>query len=67
MKPIILFLVLGFSLSLCSQKDEVAGKYHLKLGGGDHIDEYELSINEDGTFLFHSYRNFKYGIPTPYS
>ncbi|WP_420601566.1 hypothetical protein [Flagellimonas sp.] len=41
----------------------MTGEYHRKLGGGDHIEKYTLSLNEDGSFFFHSYKNVKRGIP----
>jgi len=63
MKPVTLFFALVLSLPIFSQTDELIGEYHLKLGGGDHMDEYTLTINGDGTFNFHSYRNAQRGIP----
>ncbi|MEX0315296.1 MAG: hypothetical protein AB3N18_14055 [Allomuricauda sp.] len=63
MKPFIALLFAMFSLPLFSQIEKVVGEYNRKLGGGDHIDKYTLTLNEDGTFFFHAYRNAKYGRP----
>ncbi len=63
MNPFITLLFVVFSFPLFAQMDAVVGEYHRKLGGGNHVDEYTLTLNPNGTFFFHSYRNAKYGIP----
>ena len=58
----ILFLILNFTLF--AQSNQFVGDYTLSLGeGGKHIIEYKLSLNQDGTFLFHSYSKIQGGIP----
>ncbi|MGB5437899.1 MAG: hypothetical protein WBM98_18545, partial [Maribacter sp.] len=48
---------------LYSQSDELIGEYYLKLGDKKHLIEYKLNLNQDGTFIFHSYTNHATGIP----
>ncbi len=58
-----LFLLIC-SLPLFSQSDSPAGDYYLQIGDkAIHWIEYKLTLNQDGTFLFHSYTNHKNGIP----
>ena len=58
----ILFLILNFTLF--AQSNQFVGDYTRSLGeGGKHIIEYKLSLNQDGTFLFHSYSKIQSGIP----
>lgn len=63
MKTILSFLIFLISLSLYAQSKEHAGTYTLKLGGGEHIEKTELTLNPNGTFLFHFYDFREKGIP----
>ncbi len=52
------------SITVFSQSDYLVGDYYLQVGSKDkHLIEYKLTMNQDGTFFFHSYRNHKNGIP----
>jgi hypothetical protein len=47
-----------------SQTGELVGEYYFQAGNEkEHLIEYSLAINPDGTFLFHSYENHQNGIP----
>ncbi|MFY8181358.1 MAG: hypothetical protein ACOVLG_06245 [Flavobacterium sp.] len=64
MKPIFTILFLISSLTLFSQTENVVGNYKLILETKDSSSfEYELTLNQDGTFSFHYYSNIKQGIP----
>ena len=64
MKPIFTILFLISSLTLFSQTENVVGNYKLILETKDNSSfEYELTLNQDGTFSFHYYSNIKQGIP----
>jgi hypothetical protein len=64
MKLIITTFLFVFSLALSAQSSQFAGDYTRSLGEeGKHIIEYKLTLNPDGTFLFHSYSKIKGGIP----
>ncbi len=64
MKEIFLILLLFSSIPLFSQADILVGEYFLTAGDNEeHLIEYTLTLNQDGTFHFHSYRNHKKGIP----
>jgi hypothetical protein len=64
MKVIISILLLLSSLTLLSQSNNLVGEYFRSMGDKEeHLIEYTLTLNEDGTFLFHSYVNHKKGIP----
>ena len=65
MKLIITILLLIFSLNLFAQSNQFVGDYQRSLGDteGKHIIEYKLTLNQDGTFLFHSYSKIQGGIP----
>lgn len=58
----ILFLIA--SLISFAQTAEIHGEYFLKLGNEKTFDEYRLTLKEDKTFLFQSYRNHENGIPS---
>jgi hypothetical protein len=63
MKLIVATLLFIFNLTLSAQSN-FAGDYTRSLGEeGKHIIEYKLTLNEDGTFLFHSYQKMQGGIP----
>lgn len=64
MKALFTILILISKLTVFSQADKVAGDYELKLGKQDsNLFEYNLTLNEDGTFLFHYYSNTQKSIP----
>lgn len=64
MKLIIKLIILIFNLTLSAQSDNFVGDYSRSLGEeGKHIIEYKLTLNQDGTFLFHSYTKIQNGIP----
>jgi len=63
MKLLITFLLI-FNLTLFAQSNNFGGDYSRSLGEkGKHIIEYKLTLNQDGTFLFHSYTKIQGGIP----
>lgn len=65
MKHIITTLLLITNLTLFAQSNNFAGDYIRSLGeDGKHIIEYKLTLNQDGTFLFHSYSKIQEGRPT---
>lgn len=58
------FLLLVTSLGLFSQTEKVAGEYFRSMGDkNEHLIEYTLILNENGTFSFHSYKSLKKGNP----
>jgi hypothetical protein len=64
MKLIIITIFLISSFSIFSQSNQIIGDYFRALGDEEtHIIKYKLTLNQDGTFLFHSYSNNKIGIP----
>jgi len=64
MKHIITTLFLIWNFILFAQSNQFVGDYTRSLGeGGKHIIEYKLTLNQDGTFLFHSYSKIQGGIP----
>ena len=54
---IIVSLILAFNLSINAQSDNYAGTYEVRFDTKNAIIEYNLNINSDGTFVFHSYSN----------
>lgn len=65
MKQITTTLFLIFNLTLFAQSNQVIGDYNRTLGDteGKHVIEYKLTLNQDGTFLFHSYTKMEGGVP----
>ena len=65
MKQITTTLLLIFSLTLFAQSTQFTGDYSRTLSDtdGKHVIEYKLTLNQDGTFVFHSYSNIKLGTP----
>ncbi|HEX8015551.1 MAG TPA: hypothetical protein VF465_09990 [Flavobacterium sp.] len=65
MKLLITTLLLIFNLTLFAQSNQFVGNYERSLGDteGKHVFEYKLTLNQDGTFVFHYYSNIKQGIP----
>ncbi|CAD0007035.1 hypothetical protein [Flavobacterium chungangense] len=58
-------LLLIFTLTSFAQSNQFVGNYERSLGDteGKHVFEYKLTLNQDGTFVFHYYSNMKQGIP----
>jgi hypothetical protein len=64
MKTIVTILFLISTFSAFSQSDEVVGDYALKFEKeGNHLFEYKLSLNADGTFFFQYYSKIENRIP----
>lgn len=68
MKLILSILLFIFNSILFAQSNQFAGDYTRSLSdeGKQHIIEYKLSLNPDGTFEFHSYSKIK-GAASPES
>ncbi|WP_428231643.1 copper resistance protein NlpE N-terminal domain-containing protein [Flavobacterium sp.] len=64
MKLILAILLFIFNLALSAQSNPYTGDYTRSLSEeGKHIIEYKLTLNQDGTFLFHSYKKMQGGTP----
>jgi hypothetical protein len=65
MKLLITTLLLISNLTLFAQSNQFVGEYQRSLTDteGKHIIEYKLTLNQDGTFVFHSYTKLQGGIP----
>lgn len=64
MKALITTLFLICSITLSAQSNQFAGDYSRSLSEeGKHIIEYKLTLNQDGTFVFHSYSKLQGGTP----
>ncbi|CAM3484084.1 copper resistance protein NlpE N-terminal domain-containing protein [Flavobacterium chungbukense] len=64
MKHIIILFFLIFNFTLSAQSNQFAGDYTRTLSEeGKHIIEYKLTLNQDGTFVFHSYTKLQGGTP----
>ncbi|MDN3674110.1 hypothetical protein QWY99_13695 [Flavobacterium branchiarum] len=64
MKLLITSFLLIFNLTVFAQTNNFTGDYTRSLSEeGKHIIEYKLILNQDGTFLFHSYSKIQGGIP----
>lgn len=58
----LLFLISSFTLS--AQSNQFVGDYNRTLGNeAEHLIEYKLTLNQDGTFLFHSSSKNKMTTP----
>lgn len=56
MKLLLTTLLLIFNLTIFAQSNNFVGDYTRSMGEeGKHIIEYKLTVNQDGTFEFHSY------------
>ncbi|CAD0006398.1 hypothetical protein [Flavobacterium salmonis] len=58
-------LLLIFTFNSFAQSNQFVGNYERSLvdTDGKHVFEYKLTLNQDGTFVFHYYSNIKQGIP----
>jgi hypothetical protein len=64
MKLLITTLLLISNLTLFAQSKAFAGDYNRTLTEeGKHNIEYKLTLNQDGTFVFHSYSKIQGGTP----
>ncbi|WET03732.1 hypothetical protein [Flavobacterium sp. YJ01] len=63
MKHFIITLLLISGISLSAQSSQFSGDYARSLSNEQHIIEYKLILNQDGTFLFHYYRKLQGGTP----
>jgi len=64
MKLIVAILVFIFNLTLSAQSNSFAGEYTRSLSEeGKHTIDYKLTLNPDGTFLFHSYQKIQDSTP----
>lgn len=65
MKLIIVSLLLITGLNSFAQSKDFLGEYTRTLGEeGKHLIEYKLTLNQDGTFVFHYYKKIQGGTPT---
>ncbi|KAF2516465.1 copper resistance protein NlpE N-terminal domain-containing protein [Flavobacterium foetidum] len=65
MKKIITAFLVISNLSLLAQTNQFSGEYTRSLGEGEkHLIEYQLTLNQDGTFVFHSYSKIQGVNPT---
>ncbi|MFV8271556.1 copper resistance protein NlpE N-terminal domain-containing protein [Flavobacterium sp. GT2N3] len=64
MKVLFTTLLFLFSLTIFAQSNPFAGDYNRTFSKeGDHLIEYKLTLQQDGTFVFHSYSKIKNGFP----
>ncbi|KFF06120.1 copper resistance protein NlpE N-terminal domain-containing protein [Flavobacterium reichenbachii] len=64
MKLLLSVLLLISNLTLLAQSNQFAGDYNRNLSEeGKHVIEYKLTLNPDGTFVFHSYSKMQGGTP----
>jgi len=64
MKQFLLLVFLTSSLISFAQSKEHAGSYEITLGDGEaYLETNELTLNPNGTFLFHFYRKRENGMP----
>lgn len=65
MKLILTTVFLIFNYLLSAQSNSFTGNYSRSLSSdqGKNLIEYKLTLNQDGTFLFHSYSKMENGTP----
>ena len=64
MKLLLTTLLLIFNLTVFAQSNGFAGDYNRTFSKeADHLIEYKLTLNQDGTFVFHSYSKIKNRVP----
>lgn len=63
MKKFLLLVFMTTLLTAFAQSREHAGSYEMKLGGEEHFETIELTLNPNGTFLFHFYDYRESGTP----
>lgn len=56
MKLFISLLLFTFSLCILAQTESMIGHYEMKYEASNGLIIYNLTLNLDGTFKFHSYR-----------
>ena len=64
MKLLLTTLLVLFNLTLFAQSNGFAGDYNRTLNTTENdMFDYKLTLNQDGTFVFHYYSKIKKGIP----
>ena len=63
MKSLLLISTLLISFSFYAQSKDHVGVYKLDLGEESHFEKTTLTLNADGTFLFHFYDYREKGMP----
>ena len=63
MKQIIVLILITYGLVTFAQSKEHAGNYEMQTEGKEHFEKIKLTLNPNGTFLFHFYDNHENGIP----
>lgn len=65
MKNIVLLLVFFLAANdiLAQEPNTIYGNYSIELGNEQHHIKYEISLNSNGSFDFHSYSKVEGGIP----
>ena len=65
MKLLLTTLLVLFNLTTFAQSNGFAGDYNRTLNTTENdMFDYKLTLNQDGTFVFHYYSKIKKGIPT---
>ena len=65
MKLLLTTLIVLFNLTTFAQSNGFAGDYNRTLNTTENdMFDYKLTLNQDGTFVFHYYSKIKNGIPT---
>ncbi|MFV8364767.1 hypothetical protein [Flavobacterium sp. XS1P27] len=65
MKLLLTTLLVLFNLTLFAQSNGFSGDYNRTLNTTQNdMFDYKLTLNQDGTFVFHYYSKIKNGIPT---
>jgi len=63
MKHFFTLVVFVFSITVVAQSKEHAGQYYKESKGEDYLETNKLTLNPNGTFLFHHYRYLEKGTP----
>ncbi|WP_055445181.1 hypothetical protein [Lacinutrix himadriensis] len=63
MKKILLVILSAFCFSTFAQSEKLDGNYNLSIETENASFTYTLILQQDGTFIFHSYTNNKQAIP----
>ena len=64
MKALLTIFIFVSNLTVFAQADKVAGDYALKVGKEEsNLFEYNLTLNPDGTFLFHYHSTIQTATP----
>ena len=63
MRQIITLLFVISTLTVFSQSREHTGNYEMETGGEEHFEKIKLTLNPNGTFMFHFYDSRENVIP----